>query len=137
MMDLSTVVVARGIHTRVGFGRGCFYQFELRWVVDGISALEGFCEPYELGPTDSKQKRYVQGRGIGGRVNICHVWAAVDVTLGTTIAVKKFHGLSKEGALNLMDFYSRFKGTGSIQQVSTRYCFGHIPLEAHIKLFLT
>ncbi|KAK1827034.1 Serine/threonine-protein kinase KIC1 [Podospora conica] len=87
-----SVLVARGINSRIAFGRDKYYQFEIRWESDGLYSFPKE-EPYTVGPRDSKTKKYIDGGKVGGGA-YGTVWWAVDITNGTIIAVKKFHSLS-------------------------------------------
>lgn len=88
----SSVLVARGINSRIAFGRDRFYQFEIQWRSDGLYAFEKD-EPYTLGPRPTRAKRYLQGERVGGG-SFGTVWSVLDITTGSVMAVKKFHSLS-------------------------------------------
>jgi hypothetical protein len=87
-----SVLVARGINSRIAFGRDKYYQFEIRWESDGLYCFPKE-EPYAVGPRDSKTKKYIEGKRVGGGA-YGTVWWAMDITNGTIIAVKKFHSLT-------------------------------------------
>lgn len=98
-----SVLVAQGINSLVAFGHGRFYQFELRWESDGLDEFR--MEPpvlYALGPSRVKTKRYVLGKRVGGGT-FGNVYRALDMTMGSVMAVKKFHRLSGKR----LDFASR------------------------------
>ncbi|KAJ4289270.1 hypothetical protein N0V88_007020 [Collariella sp. IMI 366227] len=87
-----TVLVARGINSRIAFGKEQYYQFEIQWQSDGMYRFPKD-EPYSMGPRNSKNKKYVLGGevGAGSYGTVC--WA-LDAINGQIIAVKKFHKLS-------------------------------------------
>lgn len=89
----NSVLVAKGINTRVAFGRDRYYQFELQWQSDGLYHFPRKDEPYIMGPRNSKVKKYLQGDKVGGGA-YGNVWKVLDVTNGSLMAVKKFHNLS-------------------------------------------
>jgi len=87
-----SVVVARGINSRVAFGRDRHYQFELRWQSVGLYSLDSD-QPFTVGPRKASTKKYIEGERIGGGAYGA-VWACIDITTGTWMAVKKFHNLT-------------------------------------------
>ncbi|KAK1751106.1 kinase-like domain-containing protein [Echria macrotheca] len=87
-----SVLVARGINTRVAFGRDRFYQFELRWRSDGLYGFDKD-QGYALGPKKASSKRYIEKERIGGGAYGA-VYEVLDVTSGGLMAVKKFHNLT-------------------------------------------
>ena len=89
------VVVARGINSRIAFGRDKYFQFEIRWHSDGLYSFAKE-EPYAMGPRNSKTKKYIEGEKVGGGA-YGTVWWAMDITNGSIIAVNKFHNLSGKG----------------------------------------
>ena len=115
----NSVIVARGINTRIAFGRDRWYQFELRWVSDGLYGFN-HDEPLTMGPRHSRTKKYIQGDKVGGGA-YGTVWWAVDATQGTLMAVKKFHNLSGknlEFATREVANLFRINKSTSIQHVS-------------------
>jgi len=96
-----SVLVARGINSRIAFGDDMWYQFEIQWRSDGMYALDK-TSPYVVGPGNSKSKKYVQvGRVGGGAYGT--VFKVIDVSNGSFMAVKKFHNLSGKN----LDFATR------------------------------
>ncbi|KAK0705877.1 kinase-like domain-containing protein [Lasiosphaeria miniovina] len=91
--NAKSVLVARGINSRIAFGRDKWYQFEIQWRSDGLYDFPSKDEPYTVGPRNSRAKKYVQGEKVGGGA-YGNVWWAMDVTDGKLMAVKKFHSLS-------------------------------------------
>lgn len=91
--DTNSVLVARGINTRIAIGRDRYYQFELQWRSDGLYDFSCENEPYVMGPRNSRVKKYLQGTKVGGGA-YGNVWQVLDVTTGSLMAVKKFHNLS-------------------------------------------
>jgi len=96
-----TVLIARGINSRIAFGRDKFYQFEVRWQSDGLYGFNKD-DPYTVGPRHSKTKRYVQAERVGGGA-YGDVWWVLDITNGEPMAVKKFRNLSGKN----LDFATR------------------------------
>lgn len=54
-----SVLVARGINSRIAFGKNQWYQFEIRWQSDGLYRFPK-TGPYTLGPIASRSKRQVR-----------------------------------------------------------------------------
>ena len=96
-----SILLARGINPRIGFGRDRYYQFEVRWRSDGLYSFSKY-EPYVLGPRYSKQKKYVEKSRVGGGA-YGEVWSVLDITNGELIAVKKFRNLAGKN----LDFATR------------------------------
>lgn len=96
-----TILVARGINSRVAFGRDRFYQFEIQWQSDGLYNFNKE-DPYIVGPRRSRTKKYVQGERVGGGA-YGDVWWVMDITNGELMAVKKFRNLSGKN----LDFATR------------------------------
>ncbi|KAK0614419.1 kinase-like domain-containing protein [Immersiella caudata] len=96
-----SILLARGINPRIGFGRDKYYQFEVRWRSDGLYSFIKY-EPYVLGPRHSKQKKYVEKLRVGGGA-YGEVWSVLDITNGELIAVKKFRNLTGKN----LDFATR------------------------------
>ncbi|KAK3320402.1 kinase-like domain-containing protein [Cercophora scortea] len=88
----NSVIVARGINSRIAFGHDRWYQFELHWRSPGMYGFPQE-EPYIMGPRQMRNKRYVQGERVGGGA-YGNVWWALDSTTGEIMAIKKFHNLS-------------------------------------------
>ncbi|KAK3936790.1 Serine/threonine-protein kinase KIC1 [Diplogelasinospora grovesii] len=91
--NTNSVLVARGINTRIAFGRERWFQFEIQWRSDGLYDFPRKDEPYTMGPRNARVKKYVQGEKVGGGA-YGTVWWVLDVTNGSIMAVKKFHNLS-------------------------------------------
>ncbi|GAB1312652.1 hypothetical protein MFIFM68171_02862 [Madurella fahalii] len=97
-----SVLVARGINPRFGLGQDKWYQFKIQWQSDGLYAFPNKDEPYTMGPSNSRTKKYLQGDRVGGG-SYGTVWWVLDVTNGRVMAVKKFHNLSGKN----LDFATR------------------------------
>jgi hypothetical protein len=97
-----SVLVARGINPRVAFGHDKWFQFKIQWQSDGLYGFPNKDEPYTLGPSNSRNKKYIQGDRVGGG-SYGTVWWVLDVTNGKVMAVKKFHNLSGKN----LDFATR------------------------------
>ncbi|KXX83264.1 Serine/threonine-protein kinase KIC1 [Madurella mycetomatis] len=97
-----SVLVARGINPRFSVGRDKWYQFKIQWQSDGLYAFPNKDEPYTVGPSNSRTKKYLQGDRVGGG-SYGTVWWVLDVTNGKVMAVKKFHNLSGKN----LDFATR------------------------------
>ncbi|KAK4183367.1 kinase-like domain-containing protein [Podospora australis] len=87
-----SVMVANGINTHVAFGDDMRYQFELRWRRPGMYEFDND-NPYNLGPEESKSRRYVAHSKLGGG-SYGTVYKALNVNTGGWMAVKKFHNLT-------------------------------------------
>ncbi len=90
--NAKSVLVAKGINTVIAFGAENWYQFEIRWASDGLYRFPKD-EPYNMGPRNSRVKKYVVGGEVGAGSYGTVLWV-LDVTTGRIIAVKKFHKLS-------------------------------------------
>lgn len=88
--NVDSVLVARGINSRVAFGRDGWYEFGLVWHSDGLYHFPNKDEPYTMGPSSDRSKRYLQGDMVGGGA-YGTVWWVLDATSGKLMAVKKFH----------------------------------------------
>lgn len=97
-----SVLVARGINPRFAVGHDKWYQFKIQWQSDGLYAFPNKDEPYTMGPSNSRNKKYIQGDRVGGG-SYGTVWWVLEVTSGKVIAVKKFHNLSGKN----LDFATR------------------------------
>ncbi|KAL2169385.1 hypothetical protein VTG60DRAFT_6091 [Thermothelomyces hinnuleus] len=87
-----SVLVAPGINPRIAFGKDHWYQFEIQWHSEGLYSLPKG-EPYQMGPRNSRTKKYVWGGEVGAGSYGTVSWV-LDATNGKIIAVKKFHKLS-------------------------------------------
>jgi serine/threonine protein kinase len=90
--NAQSVLVARGINSRIAFGKDQWYQFEIQWQSDGMYRFLKD-EPYTMGPRNSRTKKYVLGGEVGAGSYGTVSWV-LDATSGKIIAVKKFHRLS-------------------------------------------
>ena len=90
--NAQSVLVARGINSRIAFGKDQWYQFEIQWQSDGMYRFPKD-EPYTMGPRNSRTKKYVLGGEVGAGSYGTVSWV-LDATSGKIIAVKKFHRLS-------------------------------------------
>jgi hypothetical protein len=89
--NAKSVLVAKGINSRIAFGRDQWFQFEIHWQSDGLYRFPKH-EPYTMGPRSSRTKRYLVGGEVGAGSYGTVLWA-LDATNGKIIAVKKFHKL--------------------------------------------
>jgi hypothetical protein len=87
-----SVLVARGINSRIALGKDQWYQFEIQWQSDGMYRFPKD-EPYTMGPRNSRTKKYVLGGEVGAGSYGTVSWV-LDATSGKIMAVKKFHRLS-------------------------------------------
>ena len=118
-----SVLVARGINSRIAFGRDQWYQFEIQWQSDGLYRFPK-TEPYTMGPRNSRRKSYILG-GEVGTGSYGTVWWVLDATNGKIIAVKKFHRLSGknlEFATREIANLFRINRDDSIKHVSHGWC---------------
>jgi len=90
--NTNSVLIARGINTRIAFGRDKWYQFDIQWDSDGLYQFPSKTEPYMMGPTYAKHKRYIEGDRVGGGAYGSVFWA-LDATSGQIVAVKRFHNM--------------------------------------------
>ncbi|KAK4150804.1 hypothetical protein C8A00DRAFT_17725 [Chaetomidium leptoderma] len=91
--NAKSVLVARGINSRIAFGNDRWYQFEIQWQSCGLYPIPNDEPHYTMGPRKSRTKKYVLG-GEVGTGSYGTVSRAVDATNGKIIAVKRFHKLS-------------------------------------------
>ncbi|KAK4131631.1 kinase-like protein [Trichocladium antarcticum] len=88
-----SVLIARGINSRIALGDDRWYQFEIQWKSDGLYDFPNKDEPYTMGPSSSRSKKYVLGERVGGG-SYGTVWWVLDAANGKIMAVKKFHNMS-------------------------------------------
>jgi hypothetical protein len=120
--NAKSVLVAQGINSKIAFGKDQWYQFEIQWQSDG---LYGFPkdEPYRMGPSNARVKKYVMGREVGAGSYGSVSWV-LDATSGKIIAVKKFHKLSGknlEFATREMTNLFKINRDDSIKHVSSSW----------------
>jgi hypothetical protein len=128
--NAKSVLVARGINSRIAFGKDQWYQFEIQWQSDGMYPFRKD-EPYTMGPRNSRTKKYVLGGEIGAG-SYGTVWWVMDATNGKIIAVKKFHKLSGknlEFATREIAHLFRINRDESIKHVSHPF-----PWRPHLRL---
>jgi hypothetical protein len=119
-----SVLVARGINSRIAFGKDRWFQFEIQWQSDGLYNFPNKDEPYTMGPSSSRSKKYVLGERVGGG-SYGTVWWVLNATNGKIMAVKKFHNMSGknlEFATREVTNLFKINKDNSIKHVSSSTC---------------